>query len=980
MSQQELPSGIVTFLYTDIEGSTPLWERLPEAMRASEELHHHILRQAINAHGGLVYKVIGDAFQAAFVKPVQALEAAIAAQRGLANTDWGETGRLQVRMGIHTGQAQAQGDDYSTTHTLNRVARVMSAAHGGQILISQAVAELALRALPVGVSLRDMGQHRLKGLSQPEHLYQLVVPDLPQDFPPLATLAERSSNLPIQLFPFVGRQAEIAVARELMTEAHLLTISGPGGVGKTRLAIQIAEELLDQFSSGVWFVDLASLSDPALVPQAVAAAIGLQEQAGGQVSDMLLSYLESKSVLLILDNCEHLVDACAQLAHKILLAAPNCKLLVTSRQLLGLTAEQVYPLDGLDIPEIENEDEVKHSPAVQLFAQCARRVAVDFELREHELEAVIRICRLVQGMPLGILLAAAWVDLLSLDEIAAEISNSVDFLESQMRDVPERHRSVRAAFEYSWNLLSEVERTALANMSVFQAGFDRRAAQVVSGVSLRSLNTLAHKSLLQREAGTGRYYLHGLIRQFAWEQLDISGNCKKILFAHSNYYLAYISEKESELKGERQLQALDEVEADFENIRAAWTWAVEQDDATGIGNALEGMFLYTTFRSHFSQGYELFRQARRQWPASRESQSALAGRLLIRFPDPEADPEEVYQLGMDIAQRNGDRAEIAYALNQLGSYLAHSGRDHPRGIALLEEGLSRYRELGDDFGAARVLDDIAFAYSLTDQVKRLSYGRQSLKLRRRIGDQIGAAKVLRNLAIAAIWLGRRVREGRGYIDEALEIARWMRDLNSIGWMVSLQAEDSLLRGHFAESQVQVEEAYRVGQEINARDIVNHCLIVRSLQYAIIDGDYARARQIFLEIHPPVTEENMLWWGFTAQALVACGLGEFIEARVAIQRALGQMLKGGISLATWPQFVPVIAIILLQGGQTVFAAECLGYFDNLDDDVVAWGQQWALLSRLRLDLEISLGQEAYELALDRGKRLSIQAVAAQFELP
>jgi class 3 adenylate cyclase len=280
MKQQELPSGIVTFLYTDIEGSTPLWERMPEAMRASEALHHRILREAISAHGGLVYKVIGDAFQAAFIEPVQALEAAIDAQLGLASADWGQTGRLQVRIGIHTGQAQAQGYDYSTTHTLNRVARVMSAAHGGQILVSQAVAELVRRALPAGVSLRDMGQHRLKGLSQPEHIYQLIAPDLPKDFPPLACLDERPNNLPAQLFPLVGRQAEIAIAKELLQTARILTITGPGGVGKTRLSLQLAEELLDQFPGGVWFVDLAPLSDPKLVPQTVAAAIGLQ---GGRV-------------------------------------------------------------------------------------------------------------------------------------------------------------------------------------------------------------------------------------------------------------------------------------------------------------------------------------------------------------------------------------------------------------------------------------------------------------------------------------------------------------------------------------------------------------------------------------------------------------------------------------------------------------------------------------------------------------------------
>jgi len=238
---------------------------------------------------------------------------------------------------------------------------------------------------------------------------------------------------------------------------------------------------------------------------------------------------------------------------------------------------------------------------------------------------------------------------------------------------------------------------------------------------------------------------------------------------------------------------------------------------------------------------------------------------------------------------------------------------------------------------------------------------------------------LRNLSIAAVCLGRP-GEARSYLEEALQIARQMRDLNSIGWMVSLQAEDSLLRGRFTESQAQVEEAYRVGQEINANDLINNCRIVSSLQYAIIESDYSRARQVLLEIHPPITEENMLWWGFTAQALVACGLDEFPEARNAIQRALAMMVKTGVSLAAWPQFMPVVAIVLFQAGRRIFAAECLGYFYYLRGDVVAWGGQWELLSRLRVDLEKMLGQEAYELALERGKTISIEAVLAQFGVP
>lgn len=979
MSPSELPSGTVTFLYTDVEGSAALWEQDPDGMRASTARHDEILHDTITANGGHVYKVIGDAFQASFALPLQAVMAAVDVQRRLAATNWGTTGPLRVRIGLHTGDGVAMERDYATTHTLNRVARIMSAGFGGQILVSDAVAELVRGALPADVTLHDMGQHRLKGLTQSERLYQVVVPDLPQDFPPLATIDVRPNNLPVQVTPFVGREKEIVDAKQLLSSARLLTITGPGGMGKTRLAMQVAAELLEEHPDGVWLVELAPLSDPSQMPNAIASAIGLQEQEGSQMVDLLLSYLERKTVLLVLDNCEHLVDACAQLAHTLLRAVPRGRILATSRQPLNLTGEHVFSLGGMEIPEREGSLNGRHYAAVQLFEQGARRATMDFELRREDLGAVVRICRLLQGMPLGILLAAAWVDVLPMDEIAVEIEKNVDFLETEMRDIPERQRSVRAVFEYSWNLLSEAERAAFARMSVFRGGFDRQAALTIADASIRMLNTLVNKSLIEKEAEKRRFSIHELIRQFAERQLEISSDADAIRDEHCRHYLTYLAGFEPDLKGRRQLDALDEIEADFDNIRTAWKWAVAHHDPELVGGALESLFLFTAFRSHLTEGYELFKEARTQWPTAGEPVPDLAGRLSIRYPDRETPPEMLYERGLEIARQGGDQAEIAFALNQLGRYLAHSFSDPGRGMSLMAESLELYQKMGDDYREASVLDDIAFGYSLMDQEQRMSYGKRSLAIRRRIGDQIGVVRVLRNLSVAAAWLGR-TQESNAYLEEALPIARRSRDWNGIAWMLSLRAEMSFVKGQFTESKDQLDEAYSIALEINDRDLIRNCLIVRSVLAAVVDGDLSTARDLLTEVYPPGAPIDMLWWAHTVKALVATSMGDHDEAERSIRVTLRGMQQSGISLAGWSFFVPILALALYQHGDFELSARCLGFFDSLPREAIVWSERWPLVIQLRKDLESKLDDQTYQDALAQGRSLDVDTIAAIFGEP
>ncbi len=427
-SREAPPTGTVTFLFTDIEGSTPLWEQRPEAMARSLAHHNTVLQAAIEAHGGIVFKTVGDAFCAAFATPHQAVAAAVAAQRALQapSEAWGGTGPLRVRMGLHLGLADWRDGDY-VGPTLNRVARVMSAGHGGQILLTAAVAEGAEGRLGGEVSLQDLGHHRLKGLSQPEHLYQALAPGLPVDFPALKSLDVRPNNLPLLPTPLVGRVRELADLGALLLrpDVRLVTLMGVGGTGKTRLALELAAQVLATFTGGVYFVNLAPVLDPALVPSAIAKALGVRETGSRPLLDSLQDFLRDKRLLLVLDNFEHLVQA-APLVTDLLLSAAFLKVLVTSREALRLHDEHTYPLAPLPLPQrppvgaghLQDPDrytaQVAQADAVQLFVQRAEAVKPGFQVTRENAATLAHICHRLDGLPLALELAAARVRVLSL--------------------------------------------------------------------------------------------------------------------------------------------------------------------------------------------------------------------------------------------------------------------------------------------------------------------------------------------------------------------------------------------------------------------------------------------------------------------------------------------------------------------------------------------------------------------------------------
>ena len=540
-----LPRGIVTFLFTDIEASTKLWESAPEQMRVALQRHHAILQEAIASKGGTVFQIIGDAFCIAFPTAPSAISAAVTAQHALYQEPWDLPFPIRVRMGIHTGETERTSTNspsggYASNPTLNRVARILKAGHGGQVLLSHVTKQLIEDSLPANMGLRDMGEHHLKNLTRSEHLHQLNIAGLPSDFPPLNTLASHRHNLPVQLTSFIGREKEILEVIHLLEKTRMVTLIGAGGTGKTRLSIQVANDVLDQYPDGVWLVELAPILDALLIPRTIAIAIGLRDEPQRPVIDMLLlcDYLRDKELLLILDNCEHLVEACAQLADWLLHACPQIRILASSREALGMSGERLYLVPSLQLPDLQNPltvESLSQSEAVRLFTERALAATQNFRLTDENISSVAQICHRLDGMPLAIELAAGKIRALSAQQIAQRLDDRFRLLTGGSRTALPRHQTLQSAIEWSYNLLSPSEQTLFRRLPVFVNGWTLEAAESVCSDEdtmtkatlkrediLELLAQLVNKSLVMTEEAHGeiRYHMLETIRQFGSNKLD----------------------------------------------------------------------------------------------------------------------------------------------------------------------------------------------------------------------------------------------------------------------------------------------------------------------------------------------------------------------------------------------------------------------------------------------------------------------------
>ena len=639
------PSGTVTFLLTDIEGSTLLLERLGAAWGATLETHHELVRSAIEGAGGQWVNTNGDAVFAVFARPPDAVAAAVAAQRALAAAEWPEGVRLRVRMGLHTGEAERAGQDYAGLE-VHRTARISAAAHGGQVLLSSATHALTERALPEGVRQRDLGEYRLKDLSRPERLHQLCIDGLPAEFPPPRTLDAWRQALPVQPTTFIGREREVAEARALLEGTRALTLTGPGGTGKTRLALQVAAESCEAYRDRAVFVALAALKDPSLVASTVAAAMGVQEEAGRPILASLTERLAGMEVLLVLDNYEQLLPA-APLVGELLAAGPGVRVLVTSRAPLRVAGEREYEVRPLALPETAGAtpEELAESEAVALFVERARAIEPGFALGPENAAAVAAICAALDGLPLAIELAAARVRLLSPQAILERLGASLPLLTGGPRDRPERQRTLRGAIQWSHDLLDPDGQTMFRWLAVFAGGWTFVAAEAVCSPpggpaldTLETLDALVQHSLARRDdsAPRPRFRMLQTIREFGLERLAESGEDPEIHERHAQVFLKLAEEAAGELTGPGQAVWLDRLAGDHDNLRAALRWSVDADRAaTGLLIAA-AIWRFWQLRDHLAEGEAWLTEllalpsAAEETPARAAGADALASVVYLR--------------------------------------------------------------------------------------------------------------------------------------------------------------------------------------------------------------------------------------------------------------------------------------------------------------------------------------------------------------
>ncbi len=606
-AEPSLPTGTVTFVFSDIEGSTTRWERFPDAMRDAVRAHDAIMRASIAAHGGRVFKTIGDAFCAAYARPEDAAAGALEAQRALAASDFAAVDGLRVRMAIHLGSADERDGDYFGP-PLNRVARLVSVGHGGQIVLSGVAAEMLRGTLAPDVALRDLGEHRLKDLAQPEHVFQLAAADLPAEFPPLRSLSVLRNNLSLYLTPLLGRDETVRDVVALLAGERLVTLLGPGGIGKTRIAQQAAADLLEALPDGAWFVDLAPLASDAFVADAIGSVLSVAPAVGRTTTETLVRHLRASTMLLVIDNCEHLIAGVASVVETILRAAPNVTVLTTTREPLRLSGERVVRIASLDVPPpdatLRAADATRYG-AIALFVARANAADARFALTDETAPIVGDIVRRLDGIALAIELAAARVTVLSVATLARRLDERFRVLTGGNRTALPRQRTMRALMDWSWDLLSERDRTLLRRVGLFAGGWTLEAAESVCADDafdaldvLDASGSLVDKSLIATDfdAREPRNRLLETTRAYVLEKLDESGERDGIALRHATWVAAFCDRMHAAYDGSPAWLA--EIESELDNARAALAWSIangRSDLAARI--VLRGLCGYWWFRA-----------------------------------------------------------------------------------------------------------------------------------------------------------------------------------------------------------------------------------------------------------------------------------------------------------------------------------------------------------------------------------------------
>jgi predicted ATPase/class 3 adenylate cyclase len=847
----------LTFLFTDVEGSTYLWEKNPKAMSEALAQHDEILRTAIEAHDGHVFKTVGDAFHAAFPTAPKALSAALDAQRALHRAEWEETGPLRVRMALHTGAAEERAGDYFGP-SLNRVARLLSAGHGSQVLLSLTTEELVRDELPEGVGLRDLGERRLKDLFRPEHIFQITASGLPTEFAPLRTLDARLNNLPAQPTPLVGREREVAqVCEQLRNPAvRLLTLTGPGGTGKTRLGLQAAAELMDEFEGGTFFVPLAPVTDPTLVAPTIVRALGLTETGDQMLEELLRDYLRDRHTLLLLDNFEQVLGA-APLVTELLSAAPGLKVLTTSRTLLRLYGEYEFAVPPLEVPDPKRPqslEQVTQYEAVRLFIERARAAKADFTVTSDNAPEVAEICARLDGLPLAIELAAARIKLLSPKAMLDRLGDRLRLLTGGARNLPERQRTLRGAIEWSYELLDAGEKTLFTRVAVFSGGFTLEAMETICDAEgelpldiIEGASSLLDKSLLRQEEGAEdepRFVMLETIHEYARERLEQSGETGEIRKLHAQYFLALAEQGESKLRGPEEARWLEHLEIEHDNMREALSWALDGEEAE-LGLRLAGaLWRFWWIRGHYHEGRRWLEEA-----LAKDSRVSAARAKALEavgwLADDQGDIDRAVaaaEEGLDLSAEAGIQSSVAAPfLRILGSAAVIRG-DHERAARLYEESLALSREAEDTRSVASSLLQLGNVTSERgDYEGAKGFYEEGLALSRKLDDTALLTSYLISLGYESLLQGDPERgatlneEAAVLLGERGHKGKLQYALDNLGWA-------ALMRGDHQQARSLHQESLVLSRELGDKLVAAESL--EGLACSAARGEEERAARLF----------------------------------------------------------------------------------------------------------------------------------------